>query len=62
MHTKKAYGGVEVQLHSFLALTPDGVSGQLQSLAPLPLGRGSPVRTKQKVWWDPEQVHMFLKR
>jgi hypothetical protein len=32
MHAIKAYGRVEVQLHSFLTLSPDG--GELSALSP----------------------------
>jgi hypothetical protein len=37
-HGMKAYGGVELYLHSPVTLAVDGVMGQLHATAPLPPG------------------------
>jgi len=40
---QERYGGVEVQLHSFLTSVLDAVSGRLQALVVLPPGKDPPV-------------------
>lgn len=52
----KAYEEMEVQLHSNLTLTTDGVSGQLHVPAALPPEKESVVPAKQKAGWAPQPV------
>ena len=53
---------MEVQLHSTLTSTTDGMSGQLYVPTALPPGKESVVPTEQKAGWAPEPVFTFWRR
>ena len=62
VYAMKAHEEMEVQLHSTLTSTTDGMSGQLYVPTALPPGKESVVPTEQKAGWAPEPVFTFWRR
>jgi hypothetical protein len=58
----KAYGGVDVYIHSFLTSTLDGMTGRLLAHNALHPGKSFQVAIecgKKGAGWDPEPVRTF---
>jgi hypothetical protein len=55
-YTMKMSEEVEVQLHAFLTLALETVSGKLHALATLPLGKESLVSTAEEVGFVPQPI------
>ena len=53
--------GVEVDLHSFLTLATERVSGQLHATVSLSRGIRPPVPTEQDTGWAPEKIWKLLR-